>query len=469
MRAGNKLVACMTRRARGARLHWITWAANTTMSASPSYAGWEPSEHDADVPRESAGISAQAMWEKYIQKRKPAAFDGLLDDDTWHGERLADLDYLRQQAGQAQVKVEPINTTKQMFGTAEKREAMTFAQFLDVVQDKRQGGKYYLTTQYEQEEEQGEDEDWPDMDPILPSPVHLLQKDFPLHPRILGNLVLQQCNLWVGGTQEPKSSGLHHDFHDNLYLLLSGYKRFILFPPTAYPYLRLRGHVEHLHKNGLLVYEPDHRIRADGLDEIDAAHWRVASRSHQNGKKRRNHAQHDVHGSYEEAKQALHEMRAKYDPEEDEDEDEEDGDDEEDGEVLQDPESDNDAFEQDEDAYEQLFESDEPPSFSYIAPSVLHEHFRIPSPIPAPKDVDKTMIPLQGCPKPLVVDLKPGQMLYVPASWFHEVTSYGSHGSPHIAFNYWMHPPDGQDAMEPYVDTEVWNTIRNRVILHNHN
>ena len=107
-----------------------------------------------------------------------------------------------------------------MFGTAEKREAMTFAQFLDVVQDKRQGGKYYLTTQYEQEEEQGEDDDWPDMDPILPSPVHLLQKDFPLHPRILGNLVLQQCNLWVGGTQEPKSSGLHHDFHDNLYLLL---------------------------------------------------------------------------------------------------------------------------------------------------------------------------------------------------------------------------------------------------------
>ena len=142
MRAGNKLVACMTRHARGARLHWITWAANTTMSSSPSYAGWEPSEHDADVPRESAGISAQAMWEKYIQKRKPAAFDGLLDDDTWHGERLADLDYLRQQAGQAQVKVEPINTTKQMFGTAEKREAMTFAQFLDVVQDKRQGGKY---------------------------------------------------------------------------------------------------------------------------------------------------------------------------------------------------------------------------------------------------------------------------------------------------------------------------------------
>ena len=100
---------------------------------------------------------------------------------------------------------------------------------------------------------------------------------------------------------------------------------------------------------------------------------------------------------------------------------------------------------------------------------MLHEHFRIPSPIPAPKDVDKTMIPLQGCPKPLVVDLKPGQMLYVPASWFHEVTSYGSHGSPHIAFNYWMHPPDGQDAKEPYVDTEVWNTIRNRVILHNHN
>lgn len=437
------------------------------MSSSLSYAGWVPSENDAAISREPASISTQDMWEKYIQKRRPVAFDGLLDDDTWHGERFTDLAYLRQQAGQAHVKVEPINAAKQMFGTAERREAMTFAQFLDIVQDKRQGGKYYLTTQYEQEEEQGEDDDWPDMDPILPSPVHMLEKDFPLHPRILGNLVLQQCNLWVGGAQEPRSSGLHHDFHDNLYILLTGYKRFVLFPPSAYPYLRLRGHVEHLHKNGLLVYEPDDRIRADGLDEIDAAHWRVASRSHQNGKKRRNHPQQDVHGSYEEAKQALQEMRAKYETQEDEDEDEEDG------EVLQDPGLDDDAWEEDaweqgeEDEYEQLFENQEPPSFSYILPSVLHEHFNIPSPIPAPKGVDKKTVPLPGCPKPLVVDLRPGQMLYIPASWFHEVTSSGREGAPHMAFNYWMHPPDGHDAKEPYVDTEVWKTIKSRVILHN--
>ena len=293
------------------------------MSSLLSYAGWVPSENDTTISREAPNISAQDMWEKYIQKRRPVVFDGLLDDDTWHGERFTDLAYLRQQAGQAHVKVEPINTAKQIFGTAERREAMTFAQFLDIVQNKRENGKYYLTTQYEQEEEQDEDDDWPHMDPILPAPVNMLRKDFPLHPRILGNLVLQQCNLWVGGTQEPKSSGLHHDFHDNLYLLLSGSKRFVLFPPNAYPYLRLRGHVEHLHNNGLLVYEPDNRIRADGLDEIDAAHWRVASRSHQNGKKRRNHTQQDVHGSYEEAKQALQELKAKYETQEDEDDDDE--------------------------------------------------------------------------------------------------------------------------------------------------
>ena len=34
-------------------------------------------------------------------------------------------------------------------------------------------------------------------------------------------------------------------------------------------------------------------------------------------------------------------------------------------------------------------------------------------------------------------------MLYLPAGWFHEVTSLGEKG--HMAFNYWSHPPDNLD------------------------
>lgn len=33
-------------------------------------------------------------------------------------------------------------------------------------------------------------------------------------------------------------------------------------------------------------------------------------------------------------------------------------------------------------------------------------------------------------------------MLYLPAGWFHEVSSFGS---DHMAFNYWLHPPDNLD------------------------
>ena len=34
-------------------------------------------------------------------------------------------------------------------------------------------------------------------------------------------------------------------------------------------------------------------------------------------------------------------------------------------------------------------------------------------------------------------------MLYLPAGWFHEVTSFSDKGSSmHLALNYWFHPPD---------------------------
>ncbi len=132
----------------------------------------------------------------------------------------------------------------------------------------------------------------PELDPVLPSPTDALSNDFPARPALLGNLVLQQCNLWLGNSKEGKSSGLHHDFHDNLYILLSGYKRFLLFPPSAHRYLHPRGLVDRVHPNGLIVYAPPGQlpsyipgrrrpqlpIRPDGLVPSDAARWRRNAR-----------------------------------------------------------------------------------------------------------------------------------------------------------------------------------------------
>jgi hypothetical protein len=53
------------------------------------------------------------------------------------------------------------------------------------------------------------------------------------------------------------------------------------------------------------------------------------------------------------------------------------------------------------------------------------------------------------------IEMSKGDLLYLPAGWFHEVSS---HGGLHIAFNYWMHPPDVGDVMtfdKPYL-SQFW-------------
>lgn len=70
-----------------------------------------------------------------------------------------------------------------------------------------------------------------------------------------------------------------------------------------------------------------------------------------------------------------------------------------------------------------------------------------------------------GAAAALVCEVTAGQMLFVPAGWFHEVTSFSSPTSPtHLALNYWCHPPDNLDPgtdgfLQPYRSNywpEVW-------------
>lgn len=66
----------------------------------------------------------------------------------------------------------------------------------------------------------------------------------------------------------------------------------------------------------------------------------------------------------------------------------------------------------------------------------------------------------QGKGAALEVTVHAGQALYVPAGWFHEVTSMGDAGSAqdnpagvHMALNYWFYPPDALrdvDGQHPY-------------------
>ncbi|EPQ31066.1 uncharacterized protein PFL1_01255 [Pseudozyma flocculosa PF-1] len=292
------------------------------------YAGWAPrpltSVYTPEIPRITNQISREEMWNEYIRKRRPVVIQGTLSDPEWAGERWTDLEYLRSVAGNVPVKIEPIHPTAGHFGTSAARKTVPFSEYIDILQDPSQAGKWYLTTQYDDGDEGGdEDNDTgssssseasgsdlathdgsiigaldggkadfkPEIDTVLPAPTNALSNDFPARPDLLGQLVLQQCNLWLGSSKEGKSSGLHHDFHDNLYILLSGYKRFLLFPPSAHRHLHPRGQIEKVHPNGLIVYTapgevppfaPGARqrlsIRPDGLVPSDAARWRRQAR-----------------------------------------------------------------------------------------------------------------------------------------------------------------------------------------------
>jgi hypothetical protein len=183
------------------------------------------------------------------------------------------LSFLRKIAGSTLVKIEPVDEDRDQFGTGSKRKIVKLSRFLDMLDDPKLAGKWYMTTQYEEEEEEEEEEDDNDddldddgnsfsgehkglraangdhvqenlfekndseeeqvkiderllpkmeVDVTLPPPTDAMAHLFPLPgPDIMGNLVLQQCNLWMGNGISGKSSGLHHDFHDNLYMLVS--------------------------------------------------------------------------------------------------------------------------------------------------------------------------------------------------------------------------------------------------------
>lgn len=272
-----------------------------------TYEGWQPSSSNPRIAKVTNQIKPAEMWTHFISQRRPVVIDGLLRDPDFNAAKWTNLEYLRSTAGHVPVKIEPVHPSAGHFGTSVKRSKVKFSEFLQTLQDVESAGKWYLTTQYVDDDETAdsshpstphdpdreEDGYEPELDNVLPAPTNALSNDFPHRPALLGNLVLQQCNLWLGNSKEGKSSGLHHDFHDNLYILLSGYKRFLLFPPSAHRFLHPRGCIDRVYPNGLIVYtlpgelpsyvpvagrKPQLPIRPDGLVPSEAARWRRKAR-----------------------------------------------------------------------------------------------------------------------------------------------------------------------------------------------
>lgn len=384
------------------------------------------------------------------------------------------------------MKVEP-KSASGGFGSGVERTIMPFSDFVEKIQTK-EGENLYLTTQYrDEEEEEGDLDDgilYQMLHEYCPPPLPPMLHVFPQRPNLLGNLIPQQVNLWIGNSANGTSSGLHHDFHDNLYLLLHGSKRFTLFAPSDAFNLYTHGKIAKVHPNGLINYSNREATRADGASEQDLAQHKIEQLEAMldnmdedaiaGGPERA-----AIEAQLAAAEEAALDLVDPFDADGDDFDDMMDdimddvefSDEDEESEEEVAPKSrrgsstksaknsknskksrkekvvEKEESEEEEDEVLEAAElkPEEPNSFSKISVAELHN----------PTRETHNKWPLLKKAIRTTVHLKPGEMLYLPAGWFHEVTS--SNGSvdkaaPHVAFNYWMHPPSTDSYVNPYED-----------------
>jgi len=205
--------------------------------------------------RISADIKPADFFESYVKTRRPVVFSGLLADSSFKGHQWTNS-YLSTHAGDGMVLVEDRKCANGLlsFGISSAKIEMKYDDFVKAVIARET--RYYLTTQdLERFVDKYDEFGMPKC--VAAQPLCMLNGNYPVQPAVLGNLIPHQISLWQGcaGKGSSSSSGLHHDFHDNLYLLIRGRKRFRLFPPSAANLLHVSGHLTKIHKNGLIVYE----------------------------------------------------------------------------------------------------------------------------------------------------------------------------------------------------------------------
>ena len=133
---------------------------------------------------------------------------------------------------------------------------MSFHTFLQKIASKEQN--WYLTTQELVFDIEGQPY-------VLTEPLASLSNDFPITPEIFSPLVISNINFWYGQTEDYSTSGLHHDFHDNLYIMLKGEKTITLYSPAYAFDLYTEGKIVKVHPNGRINYEGQ-VTEADGRD-----------------------------------------------------------------------------------------------------------------------------------------------------------------------------------------------------------
>jgi hypothetical protein len=442
-----------------------------TFSFEGGYNGWMVPE--AQVERvlemlDPKSISAEEFYLRFVRLRKPCIFTGHLGaGNGWKATDLWTDKYLTSKAGEKTIRVEKRSNVGEKFGQG-REVNMQFSAFLAHISQENDQN-LYLTTQDLDEDKEGRPA-------LMASPVSDLTDDFPLRPHhLIGNLIPFNMNIWMGNSKNGSSSGLHHDFHDNLYILLRGRKHFRLYAPSCAERMYTRGSIHQVHPNGLINYKERPPTRMDGADPM-CMQAIDASDELQHAEDQLNSAQEELRTLESEgaSREKIDEAKARISKAESRvevalelvleaemDDDESEMAHESDDNAEEDSDSSDRAKEEQSAASKRTTNEkqkphEEPLNFSLVNPEL---------PLPNLKSSFPNF--LHESVRPLFADVRAGEMLFLPAGWFHEVTSYSDEhgkadgaedvsrqGGVHMAFNYWFHPPDTVNGTfeEPYCD-----------------
>ncbi|ETW52853.1 hypothetical protein PFUGPA_05161 [Plasmodium falciparum Palo Alto/Uganda] len=350
-------------------------------------------EKTCEIDRIHENITAEKFYVDYILKRKPCI---LKSEYVIKNKLNIDLNFMKEKIENVNVHLE--KRISNSFGTGEKKK-MKFHKFLSLLE--KGNKKYYLNTQYVKENAY-HPKDF--CNSITRQMINYLPKEL----EIMGNLEIYQYNIWLGNNKSTKlKTYLHHDYHDNIYVLLKGKKTFRIYSPNFAYRLKTNGKIFKVHKNGLITYWPF--IRSDGSHILDVY------------KKQMNNIYNEIN--------IMNEVLNKKDP-------------------LVDNQTIKDSINKAEEKLNLLEENilnyklkkhdfHRQPNARQDIPNhfcLIHTRKR--------KEDDNIFDKNTNIRKKYIeVNLNEGDILYLPCGWFHEVKSFSSEEQYHLAFNYWYYPP----------------------------
>ena len=190
------------------------------------------------VERVDFPLSPEDFYLRFYTRRQPVVVRTRSLAELGWRTQLWNNDYLTYKAGAQEVLVQKRG------GDAYSAEdsayiPMPFGDFLKQVMAQPGGDeRIYLNLQ---------------TDNVIEPPLLQLLGDFTVPP-YFKDLKLRCVNLWMGNSDKAIITPLHHDFNDNLYVVVEGRKRFTLFPPEQAPNLYPRGQLLGVEPNGIIRY-----------------------------------------------------------------------------------------------------------------------------------------------------------------------------------------------------------------------